>query len=321
MTTSHIAQAGGVPTLFVDGNPVPQIAYITYFTDNNRYADFAADGVRLFSVPLFFSAQPINESGETPIFYEGIFEDGENFAAVDREICRLLDTVPDAMIFPRVNVNLSRNWETAHPDELCDSAFHEPRRRACFASEAWSGEVEHLLRRFIAYISAQPYTDHIIGYQIAGGNTEEWFPLDGKGSIGRRSAEAYSAAAAAGEFADTEAEYYHYLSCVIARRIDRFASLIKELTDHRLVVGAFYGYSFECAPRTYGHNAMEELLRSPHVDFICSPVSYMDIRPIGQDHPNMTAIDSIKHHGKLYFAENDTRTIVSGDIRFDPYMQ
>ena len=308
MITSHIAPLGGVPTLFVNGSPVPQMAYITYFTDKNRYADFAADGMRLFSVPLFFAAQPINENGQTPVFYEGIFENGDNFAAADREINRLLDAVPDAMIFPRVNVNLPRHWELDHPDELCDSAFHEPRRRVCFSSDIWADETERLLRRFIAHMSAQPYADHIIGYQIAAGNTEEWFPLDGQGSVGKRSREGFARAVLRGEYVDTEAEYYYYLSRTIVQRIDRFASLVKELTDHRLVVGAFYGYSFECAPRTYAHNAMEDLLRSPNVDFICSPVSYMDTRPLGQDHPNMTAIDSIKHHGKLYFAENDTRT-------------
>ena len=87
--------------------------------------------MRLFSVPLFFSEQPINEYGQTPVFYKGIFEDGENFAAADTEIRRLLDAVPDAMIFPRVNVNLSRAWEEAHPDELCDTGYHPPAFRPC----------------------------------------------------------------------------------------------------------------------------------------------------------------------------------------------
>ena len=61
MRSSYIASLGGVPTLFVDGKALPGVAYITYFTDNNRYADFANAGFRLFSLPVYFSGQTINE--------------------------------------------------------------------------------------------------------------------------------------------------------------------------------------------------------------------------------------------------------------------
>ena len=66
MVTSKIAPYNGVPTLFVNGVPLPGMAYITYFTEKNRYDDFAAAGVKLFSLPVFFSEQPLNEHGRTP---------------------------------------------------------------------------------------------------------------------------------------------------------------------------------------------------------------------------------------------------------------
>ena len=103
MTTSKIAPLGGVPTLFVDGKPLPGVAYITYFTDNNRYADFADAGFRLYSLPVFFAAQTINERSKFPPFMPGIYDNGTHFEIFDREIRRILDACPDAMIFPRVS--------------------------------------------------------------------------------------------------------------------------------------------------------------------------------------------------------------------------
>ena len=44
MTTSKIMPLGGVPTLFVNDSPIPGIAYMNYFTEKNRYSDFAGAG-------------------------------------------------------------------------------------------------------------------------------------------------------------------------------------------------------------------------------------------------------------------------------------
>ncbi len=315
MVTSRIAPYGGVPTLFINDIPNPGMAYITYITDNNRYADFAAAGVKLFSVPIYFSEQPLNEYSMTPKFCEGIFENGEHFEILDREILRVLEACPDALIFPRINLSLPRKWELEHPDELCFTAVNTvdgiERRRACFASEAWARETERLLKRFIEYAQSRPWADSVIGWQIAGGNTDEWYSFDRKGSDGPRAREAFSDAVSRGEYTDTEPDYYRFLSKTVASRIERFAALVKQLTNERLVVGAFYGYTMECPYRESCHHAMSWLLRSPNVDFFCSPASYMDTRAVGIDHPNALAIDSVKEHGKLYFVENDTRTDLS----------
>ena len=58
----------------------------------------------------------------------------------------------------------------------------------------------------------------------------------------------------------------------------------------------------------YGHLALSRVLGCGDIDFICSPVSYINTRAPGIDWANMSVIDSIKLHGKLYFAECDIRT-------------
>ncbi len=313
MITSDIRTLGGVPTLFVNGKPTAETAYITYYTDLNRYADFADAGYRLFSVPIYFAERPINEVSQIPPFSKGIFDPDEpDFPIADRLIGQLLEACPDAMIFPRVNTAMTKKWETAHPDELCDTMpAASPAPRACFSSDAWLEETKRMLGAFIDHIEASSYHDRIVGYQIANGNTEEWFSFDQAGSVGKRSREAFARYCAERHLDGTETEYYAFLSEITADRICQLAAFTKEKTGRRLIVGSFYGYTLECVGRESCHHALRVLLDSPDVDFICSPVSYADCRPVGQDHACMLPVDTLKRHGKLYFAENDTRTSLS----------
>ncbi|MBQ9116142.1 MAG: hypothetical protein IJY04_03875, partial [Clostridia bacterium] len=301
MTTSYIKPLGGVPTLFVNGTAVPGVAYICYFTENNRYKNFGDAGFKLFSMPVFFGRQTINEVSKFPPFMDGIYDGGVHYEVFDREVKRILDVVPDAMIFPRVNCSVPMEWEDAHPDELCDT-----RHRACFASDLWAEETKRLLTDFIRHVQAAEYADNIIGYQIAGGNTEEWFSFDQKGSVGLRSREKF--AVLTGRYYSAEddysedAEFYDFLSRTVVERIAEFAAHIKELVNGQQVVGTFYGYTMECPFGAANHLALGQMLDSKNIDFICSPVSYMETRAFGRDHPCMLPIDSLKLHGKLYFA-------------------
>ncbi len=311
MTTSSVERVGGVPTLHIDGVPVPGAAYLTYFPRRNRYGDFAAAGYRLFSLPLYFAEDTINQQSPCPPFDKGIFDTAlPDFAHVDEEIGRILAACPEAYIFPRVNVNLPRAWEAAHPDELCDGSYFGE-HRVCFASDAWAEEVKRLLALLLSHMENAPYRDRIVGYQIAGGNTEEWFPLDPCGSSGKRAREKFAALCRETGRDSDEESYWAFLSEVIADRICELAAFAKNAVAGRVVIGAFYGYTFECPQRNRCHHALRRVLASPDVDFICSPVSYAGVRRAGRDHSCMLPVDSLKVHGKLYFAENDTRTHLS----------
>ena len=318
MTTSRVSEHGGVPTLFVNDKPITAVAYMTYFTSNNRYSNFSQAGFRLFSMPVFFASQTINEISKFPPFMPGIFDNGEHFDIFDNEVRRILNACPDAMIFPRVNCSLPREWEDAHPDELCDT-----RRRSCFSSELWIEETERLLTKFVRHVQSMDYADNIIGYQIAGGNTEEWLPFDQNGSVGLRAREKYARLTGKlyqkGEDYSHDRDFYALLSRTVAERIDRLASHTKKLVNGKQIVGTFYGYTLECPTGCSGHLALGELLRSDSIDFICSPISYMENRPFGIDHPCMLPVDSLKLHGKLYFAEHDTRTDLSRPPNDQPH--
>ena len=121
-----------------------------------------------------------------------------------------------------------------------------------------------------------------------------------------------------------------YLQCfneLVADDIIHFCRTVKEACSYENIVGVFYGYLMEMAwnagffyrAESYpfsayarsGHLALKKLLESDVVDFFSSPLSY-GFRHVGGDAPFMTLHDSIKAHGKIYFAEDDCRSHLKG---------
>jgi len=308
-THSEIINKNGAPRLYINGKRADSLAYITYITDNNRYGDFTAAGYGLFSFPVFFGYNNLSEASGLPVFTKGIFDNEEpDFSIFDKDVERILKECPDAFIFPRVNVSLSHKWESAHPEELCEKRQADRPARASFASDLWAEEVKRELGIFIEHVEKSNFSKHIIGYQLACGNTEEWLPLVPAGINGKRAEEKYSLWLENNGAVRSEESFYRFYSELVASCITEFAAEIKKLTDRRLVVGTFYGYTFECPFRESGHHDLQRILECNDVDFICSPVSYTAARETGRDHPYMLPLGSIKLHNKLYFSENDTRT-------------
>lgn len=309
---SQVKQVDGQPTLFVNGEAVPEMAYITYKTANNRYEDFAKAGIKLYSVNLNFSELPINEITPVLVFQKGIFQNDEpDFSIVDKNFDEILSTCPDALIFPRVNVNLSREWEKEHPDELCDYGMHRGRTRVSFASDLWAEEIKEKLTKLIDYIENSRYSENVVGYQIAGGNTEEWLPFDDYGFYGKRAKEKFLKLCEENNLEKNEENYFRFASEMTAQRIIEFASVAKEAVNNNKIVGAFYGYTIGCPHRVNLHLALSKVLESDKIDFMCSPLIYVYGRQPGVDPYPMVPIDSLKLHGKLYFSENDIRTHLS----------
>ncbi len=319
-TTSYIKITNGLPRLYINGEQQDGLAYITYLTDRNRYGDFAAAGYRLFSVPVFFGFNHLNELSGLDVFSKGIFDSDEpDFSVFDADINRILEACPNAYIFPRVNVSLSRNWELAHPDELCEPYQDGSLARASLASDEWAEEIKRELTVFIEHIRNSTYVSHIAGYQIAGGNTEEWLPIDKNGISGRRAREKYRTYLQKHRCEDCDAAFCRFYSELVVQRICEFSAIVKSLTERSVAVGSFYGYTLEVCERTSGHHALGMLLECDDIDFVCSPVSYSGLRSAGRDHPYMLPLASVQLHGKLYFSENDTRTHLSRPVNDMPW--
>lgn len=315
---SEVRSINGLPTLLVNGKPIPEMAYITYRLEHNCYDDFALSGVRLYSVNLNFSEMPINERAPVLVFQKGIFEKNEpDFGIVDKNFAQILEAAPDAYIFPRINVNLPESWEKSHPDELCDTGCGE-RRRVSFASDLWAQEVKKNLKELIEYIEKGPYADNVIGYQIAGGNTEEWLPFDDYCFYGKRAKEKFAEFSKNRNIVPDEESYYAFASDVVAERIIEFAGLAKEVVDGKKIIGAFYGYTLGCTAKNICHHSLDKILECDKIDFMCSPIIYVHGREPGLDPYPMVPVDSLRLHNKLYFSENDVRTHLSEAIHEHP---
>lgn len=330
VTRSSIENYGGVPTLFINGEPQPALAYMTYFQENNEYESFTLAGYELFSLPVFFSTRGINTLSNISPFEQGIFEiKGEpNFEIFDQNIETILEQNSNAYILPRMNISMPTWWEEENPTEVNITEDGESKRES-FYSEKWRKDAGELVLQFIKHINQSDYRDRILGYQIACGNTEEWFHFDLNGGIGpaaERGFEAFIKQMYPDEVGDYDGlpkfksdnemitddlhhrRFLEFCSLAVADAISYFSGLVKEATNYQLIVGTFYGYGLEVYNSLYGTHALNYLLDNENIDFFCSPNSYQFQRKAGIDWPDMTVTDSMKLHNKFYFAECDIRT-------------
>ena len=327
---SQIKPCGGVPALYVNGKVFTSVAYMTYLERYNCYDDFSKAGYDFFSVPVLFSGRWVSATdGFTP-FKKGIFDDKNkpDFSLFDEAVEKILAVNGKAFVIPRVNMCMPVWWEKENPQEVNIKQDGTVCRESLY-SEKYRADAERMLREFVRYVSSSKYASHIIGYQLAGGNTEEWFHFDLNAGYCKNAEngfksflkEKYPELKYKGlpdlsllnkrqnYFKDKYlTAYLEYASAAVAEGILKFASAVKEETHNNLVVGTFYGYSLEVTNPLWGTHALEALLNSPNIDFICSPNSYMGIRAFDCDCAEMYPADSVRLHGKMCFQECDIRT-------------
>lgn len=335
MLSSSVLRAKDRTELKIDGKLLPAAAYTTYFEERSCYEDFVRAGYRIFFVNLSMTTLPINSAttGFTP-FRTGVFEDPEHFDYSEFEdaVHKILRACPDAYIFPRIYVSMPRWWTLKNDGECVDTP--KGGRREFLGSEAFRRDGAVMLRQIVSHISAADYASRVAGWQLCGGQTQEWFshdrccyPAPALVRGFRRYMEAQYGVADApvpdfsllrgdgiceDEFAR---RYVEYCNVCVAESVEYFAKTVKEETDGRQVVGAFYGYVFEGASVNTGSCALRLLLDSPYLDFFSSPNAYTHARRFGIDWADMLPVDALKRHGKLAFIECDIRTHLSMSIQ------
>ncbi len=115
-------------------------------------------------------------------------------------------------------------------------------------------------------------------------------------------------------------DFVEFQQQAMADSVCGFARVVRQATQGRKLVLVFYGYLFEfgpmsTGPASSGHYALKRILDCPHIDIVCSPISYFD-RGRGQSGPCMTAGESISLAGKMWLVEDDTRTHITTDDLF-----
>lgn len=330
--TAQVVARKGVPTLLVNGKPVPPLMAFVNLVGEKREAGLsiirraAQAGVHIvsFVVHLF----PWTPPGETP-----------NYRPFEEQIDAILKENPRALLLPRFGLTYVPDWwAKANPDEMMLYDNGE-RGYVSMASEKWRAEAGDILRQLVNHLESR-YGEHILGYHPCGQNTGEWFYdrvweglLPGfekpMGDAFRRYLRNRNATLPTAEERKAKGkgvflhpvtqkrliQFWRFQQEAMVEPLEEFARIIKEETDGRKLVVLFYGYTFELSalpggPAVSGHLALERLLKCPHVDVLCSPISYFD-RQAGGAGGFMVPVDSVQLHGKLWLNEDDTRTYLS----------
>lgn len=105
-------------------------------------------------------------------------------------------------------------------------------------------------------------------------------------------------------------DYQYYLGKVTSDTFLHYAQIIKEASDGKLLSGAYHGYLWNFASSGVGstHPAIDRVIQSEYVDFICSPFVYGE-RDIGENAAYDAMLDGVQNSGKLYILEVDTRSV------------
>jgi len=347
---AEVKLAAGVPTLFVDGKPYLPYAYMSYLGERKYYKEVAATGIHLYCIPSYLGDRGINSNSGIKSFRPPVWigEGKYDFAGLIKDFEDIIQSDPKARIIIRLYLDPPQWWEKLNPDASCQLPDGQTFRQ-CYASETWRKETGKVLQHCLKWLLNSKYSKYLVGIHVAGGSTEEWMyhsgqfddanparletfrnwlrkkyksntlllqkawnhssvtfnsaQLSNSGDIKKRSE--WRNPGTEQNIIDT----YRFHSEVIVDNIAYFCKIVKETSNRSLLTGAFYGYHYFIADPGLGHFALAKLLDCNNLDYLSSPNVYN--RVIGEDWPPMAAVQSIQLHGKLWLAENDTRTSIT----------
>jgi len=185
MITSKVALHQGLPTLFVNDEPiVPVAAYV----GPHHTGTFSQAGIRLYT----FSVRGTWWLG--PGQYD--------FSAIDAFIADYVSRIPEGYFMPRIDLARQGHpwWGELHPEEMTvlksietgeviSPYDHDPRvvgylghevhleelNLHSFHSEVWRQEAAQAVYDLIAHCEAQPYAERIWAWHLCDGLFCEWF--------------------------------------------------------------------------------------------------------------------------------------------------
>ncbi len=338
---------GTFPRIEIDGEKFPAIAYTSYLTRGKYYNEIATTGLHLYCFPAYLGDRGINiHSGIGP-FRRGLWRGKEvwDFVDIIEDFDMLLAADPKAKVIMRLHLDPPAWWEEQHPEACCQLADGSTLRQ-CFCSPKWIRSAKDAICRVLDWLHNSPYAAHLAGLHVAAGGTEEWaihrrerfedlnpdrlpafrqwlknqYEKDENLQkawrqpnlrIDKAELPDINPDDKAGNWRDPEKERpvldaLRFHSDSLADCIAELCQVVKEKSAGRLLTGVFYGYIFPPLEPRLGHGALHRLLDCPDIDYFASPNLYE--REAGLDWPPPAPTASIHLHGKVWMAENDTRT-------------
>jgi len=110
-------------------------------------------------------------------------------------------------------------------------------------------------------------------------------------------------------------DYFTWLHGTMADALLGLAETVKRSWPRPIVTAAFQGYFYGQFGRNAAgsHLAQNRVLKSPHLDCLCSPASYTEgVRAMGGSGHGRGIIGAVRRAGKLWLDENDHGTFLTG---------
>ena len=181
-TTTEVRVINGAPTLLLNGDPVPALAY---FWSGCHYAEtpdqqeserrrlmgnMRDDGVHLYQrCPDPGWIYP----GQFDPTHAGLEHEGET---IDQMMARTLEVDPEGYFVPRLSTAPPFSWTLPHRGEMeVIAGATDMYRQVSWASDVWLAEAGQMLTTFIQYCESQPWADRLFGYHVDG-PSGEWCP-------------------------------------------------------------------------------------------------------------------------------------------------
>ncbi len=175
---------GGAPTFIVNGRPHSGMCYSSYDCSpanlERRARQFAEAGCDIFN----FVVEIAGYGYSHPMWAE---RDRWDFADLDEWAHTILAAAPKAMLLPRIYIDAPVWWREENPDEMMlldngSASFGEKlfalSREGDYpslASQKWRADMKHALETVIEHVEQSEYGERVIGYQLSGQKTEEWY--------------------------------------------------------------------------------------------------------------------------------------------------
>ena len=180
----RVRTLGGVPTFVINGRPHSGLCYSTYDCSHDnlsrRVGQFAEAGCDLFNFVVEISGYGYSR----PMW---VARDRWDFTDLDQRARTVLAAGPHAMLLPRIYLDAPEWWRAENPGEMMvldngatsfgEKLFALPCAGPypSLASEAWRRDMAYALQAVIDHIERSNYGGRVVGYQLSGQKTEEWY--------------------------------------------------------------------------------------------------------------------------------------------------
>ncbi len=189
----EVAQVNGAPAFVFDGKPHGGLSYMSYTGSGAMGPDgkpllaqyaksLAGAGCDLFT---FVTDLGCLYGYSSTVWPE---EDRWDFSQADTNAHMILEnTNADAKLVLQLYIDAPKWWAESHPDDMLELSngtkdfgeklFALPRQDLLpsMASPAWRNDMKTVVERFIDHVEQSDYADRVVGYQVCGQKTEEWY--------------------------------------------------------------------------------------------------------------------------------------------------